>query len=128
MPAKYFWSLIVYDAETLAFIYTSQNRQGLSSFDWAGMKTNPDGSVTLYFGPRPLPGLENNWIPTAGKCRRLAMYIHHTDAVREFAYDRKSRIGHPLPGARLRGRKQLADCRHETGLAGRHPAKKSAGD
>ena len=67
VPAKYFWSLIIYDAENLAFIYTPQNRQGLSSLERAGMKTNPDGSVTLYFGPKPPPGLENNWIPTAGK-------------------------------------------------------------
>jgi hypothetical protein len=26
-----------------------------------------DGSVTLYFGPKAPEGLENNWIPTAGK-------------------------------------------------------------
>jgi hypothetical protein len=31
------------------------------------MKTNPDGSVDIYVGPKPPSGLESNWIPTTGK-------------------------------------------------------------
>lgn len=31
------------------------------------MKKNDDGSVTMYFGPKPPKGLESNWLPTAGK-------------------------------------------------------------
>ena len=31
------------------------------------LKKNEDGSVTLYFGPKAPKGLDNNWIPTAGK-------------------------------------------------------------
>ena len=31
------------------------------------MKTNDDGSVTIYFGPDAPAGHENNWIPTEGK-------------------------------------------------------------
>ena len=31
------------------------------------LKKNDDGSVTLYLGPKAPKGLENNWIPTAGK-------------------------------------------------------------
>jgi hypothetical protein len=30
------------------------------------MQKNSDGSVTLYFGPKPSEELEYNWIPTAG--------------------------------------------------------------
>jgi phosphoserine phosphatase len=30
---------------------------------------------------------------TAGNGRRLGLYVHHTDAEREFAYDRKSHVG-----------------------------------
>ena len=28
-----------------------------------------------------------------GKGRRLGLFVHHTDANREFAYDRKSHVG-----------------------------------
>jgi len=66
VPVKQFWSLIVYDVETWAFIYNPFERAGLSSFDLPTMQKNSDGSVTLYFGPQPLDGLENNWIPTEG--------------------------------------------------------------
>jgi hypothetical protein len=30
---------------------------------------------------------------TAGPGARFALYVHHTDAAREYAYDRKSSIG-----------------------------------
>ena len=67
-PIKQFWSLIVYDLETVAFIYNDQNVIGLSSaIDLPNMKKNKDGSVTMYFGPKAPKGLESNWIPTAGK-------------------------------------------------------------
>jgi hypothetical protein len=29
----------------------------------------------------------------AGKGRRLGLFVHHTDADREYAYDRKSHVG-----------------------------------
>ena len=67
VPIRNFWSLIIYDADTMTFIYTKENRQGLSSFDLKKLKQNPDGSVTLYFGPRPPAGKKTNWIPTADK-------------------------------------------------------------
>jgi len=64
VPVEYFWSLIIYDREKLSFIYTKENRQGLSTYDMPNMKKNEDGSVTLYFGPFPPDGMESNWIPT----------------------------------------------------------------
>ena len=67
-PLKQFWSLIVYDVETWAFIYTPEQRPGLSSAnDGKTMQKNKDGSTTLYFGPKAPKGQESNWIPTAGK-------------------------------------------------------------
>ena len=66
-PVEHFWSLIIYDQETLAFIYTKEKRVGLSTYDLPNMVANDDGSVTLYFGPFPPEGLESNWIPTACK-------------------------------------------------------------
>ena len=67
VPVKQFWSLIVYDRATFAFIYSPLERPGLSSFDLPNMKRNADGSTTLYFGPKPPDGLQSNWIPTSGK-------------------------------------------------------------
>src|SRR5271154_3101164 len=67
VPVSQFWSLIVYDMATWAFIYNPLERAGLSSREIPSMKTNPDGSVYLYFGPKAPEGLESNWIPTQGK-------------------------------------------------------------
>lgn len=67
MPVKQFWSLIVYDYATFAFIYNPLERVGLSTYDLGGMKKNADGSVHIYFGPKAPEGLEPNWIPTQGK-------------------------------------------------------------
>jgi hypothetical protein len=67
VPINKFWSLTVYDMATWAFIYTLEERPGLSSRDLEKMNLNADGSVTLYFGPKAPNGYENNWIPTAGK-------------------------------------------------------------
>ena len=67
VPAEQFWSLIIYDLETMAFIYNTKERAGLSSFDLPNMKKNTNGSVTIYFGPKAPKGLETNWIPTSGK-------------------------------------------------------------
>jgi hypothetical protein len=67
MPVKQFWSLIVYDQATFAFIYNPLERAGLSMFDKKTMTMNTDGSVTIYAGPKAPVGLESNWIPTQGK-------------------------------------------------------------
>jgi hypothetical protein len=72
VPAKDFWSAIVYDMNTKAFVCagpceTADNGVGLSSFDKSNMKQNGDGSVDLYFGPKAPAGFEKNWVTTAGK-------------------------------------------------------------
>jgi len=67
VPIDKFWSLTVYDLETWAFIYTPEERPGLSSRDIPKMKKNIDNSVTLYVGTKAPKGYESNWIPTAGK-------------------------------------------------------------
>ena len=72
VPAKDFWSAIVYDSDSKAFVCagpcdTADNVVGLSSFDKPAMKQNGDGSVDLYFGPKAPAGFEKNWVPTAGK-------------------------------------------------------------
>ena len=67
VPVKQFWSVIVYDRATFAFIYNPLERAGLSSFDREKMKLNADGSATIYIAPKAPDGLESNWVPTQGK-------------------------------------------------------------
>lgn len=76
MPVKQFWALTVYNRDTMSFIYSDTNRTTLSSYDLEAMKKNADGGVTIYIGPKPLAGLENNWIPTAGKRPLPAMRFY----------------------------------------------------
>jgi hypothetical protein len=67
LPVKQFWALNIYDFATWAFIYSPEERVGLSAYDKPKMKMNDDGSVDVYFGPEGPKGLESNWIPTQGK-------------------------------------------------------------
>lgn len=43
-----------------------QSNQKFPSLDTntEGIRTNKDGSLTVYFGPRAPEGFENNWIET----------------------------------------------------------------
>ncbi len=63
VPAKSFWSVILYDAETDAMIANPQKRYAISSLNKT-LKYNEDGSIDVFFGPDAPKGLENNWIPT----------------------------------------------------------------
>jgi len=67
VPVDKFWSLTIYDMATWAFIYTPEERPGISSRDRDKMKINADGSVDIYFGPEAPEGYEHNWISTGGK-------------------------------------------------------------
>ncbi|EEF62693.1 DUF1254 domain-containing protein [Pedosphaera parvula] len=63
VPAKLFWSVTVYDAQTRSEVQTDQDKAALRSMfelkDVAG--TAP---VDLYFGPTPLAGQKGRWIKT----------------------------------------------------------------
>lgn len=63
IPAKTFWSVIVYDTQTRSLLQTDQPGAGLSSEDSA-VKMNSDGSTDVYFGPKPPQGHQGNWIQT----------------------------------------------------------------
>lgn len=67
VPARDFWSVIVYSKKTKAFIYNDIGRVGLSSYDTEHMNLNDDGSVDIYFSKVAPEGLESNWIPTNGE-------------------------------------------------------------
>ena len=61
-PVKLFWSALVYDNNTAAFVENTP-KAGVSSLD-KGFITNTDGSVDIYFGPKAPKGKEANWAPT----------------------------------------------------------------
>jgi phosphoserine phosphatase len=56
--------------------------------------------IHQHIGRRPILAFGNSdndmqmiQYTTAGKGRRLGLFVHHTDAQREYAYDRKSHVG-----------------------------------
>ena len=63
IPAKDFWSVLVYDPQTRSMLQTDQRFPSISS-QKADLVVNPDGSVDVYFGPEPPAGHEGNWIQT----------------------------------------------------------------
>jgi hypothetical protein len=59
---KEFWSVTVYSLKTSSFFLNS-TRLTLGSLD-KGLRKNADGSVDIYFGPKPPAGKESNWLYT----------------------------------------------------------------
>jgi hypothetical protein len=62
-PVKDFWSVTVYDARTRSMIDNPQGKSGRDSYQ-ESIHKNDDGSVDLYFGPKPPAGHEDNWVQT----------------------------------------------------------------
>jgi len=62
VPVKQYWSVTAYDRETHALI-RNMARASRSSQN-PELKTNNDGSVNLYFGPKAPLGNDPNWVPT----------------------------------------------------------------
>jgi hypothetical protein len=69
--------------------------------------------IQMHIGRRPMAAFGNSdgdlqmlrWT-AAGSGRRFCLYVHHTDAEREWAYDRESHVGRldkGLDEARARG-------------------------
>lgn len=63
IPARSFWSFMVYDNHTRSILETNQLTGGLDSMH-EGMKVAKDGTVTIFFGPKAPAGQEENWIET----------------------------------------------------------------
>ena len=62
VPARQFWAVDVYDAATGAFI-RDVPVVGIDSYNQK-IKKNADGTIDLYFSPKPPTGQEANWITT----------------------------------------------------------------
>jgi len=63
VPAKDFWSIVVYDPQTRSELQTSQAYPSKNN-KRDKLVYNKDGSVDLYFGPKPPKGKEANWTQT----------------------------------------------------------------
>lgn len=63
VPAKDYWSFVVYDNQTRAMLQTDQQFPSVSSARKT-TKANDDGSYDVYFGPEAPKGKESNWIQT----------------------------------------------------------------
>jgi hypothetical protein len=66
VPGRLFWSVTVYDAQTRSQVQTDQDKAALRSlFELKDVSAMGNGSVTLYFGPRPPTGGDaGRWIKT----------------------------------------------------------------
>jgi len=72
----------------------------LPQIDFIDDKAGKPVGINRFIGRRPIAAFGNSdgdlqmlqWI-TAGEGARFALYVHHTDAEREWAYDRKSSVG-----------------------------------
>lgn len=63
VPAKDFWSVVVYDPQTRSELQTGQPFPSKNNTR-DKLVENSDGSVDLYFAPKAPEGKESNWIQT----------------------------------------------------------------
>ena len=63
IPAKDFWSFVVYDNITRSLLETDQKLAGVDSTD-KKLVVDADGSATVWFGPKAPEGHESNWVQT----------------------------------------------------------------
>ena len=76
-PVNAFWSVTMYDGKTQFLIDNPINRYLINSPMLPGMKTNPDGSLTLYL-QKDSPGkaMESNWLPAPNGPIYLVMRLY----------------------------------------------------
>jgi hypothetical protein len=63
IPAKDFWSVVIYDNQTRSELQTDQQFPAVGN-QKEGVVANPDTSVDVYFGPTAPTGHEANWVQT----------------------------------------------------------------
>ena len=64
IPAKDFWSFVLYDTQTRSLLQTPRTASPSLSSQKDAPVPNEDGSVTVWFGPEPPASGESNWIQT----------------------------------------------------------------
>lgn len=63
IPAKNFWSFVVYDNQTRSMLQTDAQFPSVGS-QKNDLVVNPDTSVDVWFGPTAPAGHESNWVQT----------------------------------------------------------------
>jgi hypothetical protein len=63
IPAKNFWSFVLYDNQTRSMLQTDARFPSIGSQS-KGLVINPDTSVDVWFGPTAPAGHEANWVQT----------------------------------------------------------------
>jgi hypothetical protein len=64
VPAKDFWSFVLYDPQTRSMLQTPTTDYPSLSSQAGDVQPNADGSYTIYFGPEAPKGHEGNWVQT----------------------------------------------------------------
>ena len=78
IPAKEYWSVIVYDIQTRQIIKNGQSWPSVYS-SRKGLFVNQDGSVDVWFGAKAPLGKEDNWIKTIpGSDWNMVMRLYGT--------------------------------------------------
>ena len=63
IPAKDFWSLVIYDNQTRSMLQTDEQFPSIGG-QRKGLQKNADGSIDVYFGPQAPVGKQSNWVQT----------------------------------------------------------------
>jgi hypothetical protein len=76
-PVNAFWSVTMYDGESQLLIENPINRYLINSPMLPNMKTNEDGSLTIYIQKdNPGPDKEANWLPAPNDTIYLVMRLY----------------------------------------------------
>jgi len=76
IPAKNFWSVVVYDNQTRSMLQTDQQFPSIGSLK-KGVVVNDDTSVDIWFGPTAPKGHEANWVQTVpGKSWNVLLRLY----------------------------------------------------
>lgn len=76
-PVNAFWSITMYDGKSQLLIKNPINRYLINSPMLPGLKTNEDGSLTIYIqNQSPGPDKEANWLPAPADTIYLALRLY----------------------------------------------------
>lgn len=76
-PVDAFWSITMYDAKTQLLVDNPLHRYLINSPMLPDLKTNPDGSLTIYIqADSPGKDLESNWLPAPRGPIYVAMRLY----------------------------------------------------